>query len=233
MGLSECITNFIDQNISVHLSSYSCKRMLELGNQTIRGAFTPESIGKEYYLKRGFEHISLDLNGQDGALKVDISKSFKCKQWRGYFDVVTNAGTSEHIEPFRRQYQCFRNIHESLRRGGLAIHIVPDAEKLAECGAWKGHCNYYYSKSFFRLLAERNGYSILSFQYCNNLLCVCLRKDNDQTFMRDKSELLNAIVRKRGGRIYRGINDSRQPLRTLRGTRKKFKSKLFSTHTSE
>jgi len=229
MGLSQSIVGFIDESIAAHLSQGVCKRMLEFGNQSILGDFTPERSGKEYYTNRGFEHLSLDLNGKAGALKVDLSKPFTCKEWRSHFDVITNAGTSEHVEPLKGQYQCFKNIHECLRVGGLAIHVVPSAQELAKHGAWDGHCNNYYSEAFFRLLAERNSYSILSMQLLQNLLCVCYRKDSEQEFMRDQSELLGAIVRKRGGRTYRNINDLRllRPLRPLRGMLKRMAMRLY------
>jgi len=209
MGLSENVVGFIDENIVAYLSPSSRKRMLELGNQGILGDFAPERTGKEYYENRGFEHVSVDLNGKDGAVRADLSKPFRRKDWRGRFDVVTNAGTSEHVEPLMGQYHCFRNIHESLCAGGLAIHAVPAAEQLLERGAWQGHCNNYYSEAFFRLLADRNGYAVLAMRVWNGLHCVCLRRDTDQSFMDDPDELLGAIERRQGGRVYLNINDSR------------------------
>jgi len=230
MGLSENLVGFIDENIAAYLAPRSRTCMLELGNQGILGDFTPARTGKEYYTRRGFEHVSVDLNGKDGALRVDLSRPFKRAEWRGRFDVITNAGTSEHVEPLMGQYHCFRNIHESLRGGGLAIHAVPSARELRERGAWKGHCNNYYSEAFFRLLADRNGYSVLAMQFWNGLLCVCLRRDTGQGFMDNPDELLGAIERREGGRVYRNINDSRllRPVRGLRRMLRKTAAGLYA-----
>jgi SAM-dependent methyltransferase len=190
------------------------KTMLELGNQHIsdenRRACPGilERTGKQYFENRGVKHTSIDLNAEDGALPIDLSRPIGRPDWRHSFDIVTNAGTSEHVEPFEAQYECFRNIHACLKPGGIAVHIVPSAEGLSAKGRWRDHCNNYYSRRFFDTLAEHNAYRVVSFQFMDELILTCLQKTEDRPFMADRSAFLEPITRREGGIIYPGINDN-------------------------
>ena len=209
MGLTRSYLDYIEECVDEALGDLAGKRMLELGDQII-GKSEPisESTGKEYFENRGVFHTSFDLNGKHGALRVDLSKPIRNSEWLGTFDIVTNAGTSEHVEPFRSQYECFMNIQNCLRQGGIAVHLVPDIVELEQRGRWKNHCNYYYSHEFFALLTELNGYDLLSSKVINGLRCVCLRKDAEGPFTPDRDALLAAIARKAGGKVYPAINDN-------------------------
>ena len=179
-------------------------RMLELGDQVCESKH-PEPTGKAYYSNRGVLHTSFDLNGLNGSIKVNISKPF-ARKWLGVFDVVTNAGTLEHVEPLSYQHPAFKNVHDALRPGGIAIHLVPDAHELDERGAWKGHCGNYYDRAFFELIAKQSGSTLLRHEIIRGLSCACIRRDA-APFMADKAALAGAIHRREGGAIYPGIND--------------------------
>ncbi len=208
---------FINSCISKYLGAPQGKRMLELGNQNILNAFwgktfsptIPEKKGKEYYSKLGVEHTSVDMNGRDGAVAVDLARPMDRPEWIGHFDIVTNSGTTEHVEPYEAQFICFQNIHRATKKGGLMIHIIPAVEELDQNGQWKYHCNNYYSRDFFRVLAEENGYQIVEQTVMNELLCVCLQKTSEQPFMEDQEKFLRHIARREGGIFYSGINDKR------------------------
>ncbi len=171
-------------------------RMLELGDQVVDDAGIPEETGKAYFTNRGFHHVSVDLNGLHGAVVRDLSRPEQFRDWRGSWDIVTNAGTAEHVEPFDSQYECFSIIHHCLRIGGIAIHLLPDVREHDEHGAWKGHCRYYYSEEFVRTLAEGCGYETLANCLIHGLRCVTLRKTKDAPFMQDRSKLLGSIARR-------------------------------------
>ncbi len=201
--------DYIQRNVDTTLGGLSGKRMLELGSQGIPSKEIPESSGKKYYENRGVSHTSFDLNGHLGALRVDLSKPINEDKWLGYFDIMTNMGTSEHVEPFEGQYNCFMNIHNVLKPGGIMIHLVPDVNELEQRDLWKGHCNYYYSHAFFSTLSKLNGYELLSSEVINGLRCVCLQKDATTPFTSDKQKVLESIsVRSGDGAlVYIGIND--------------------------
>ena len=198
MGLVKSYIDFIENGVQIALGELAGKRMLELGDQVI-GDSEPfsEKTGKEYFENRGMLHTSFDLNGKHGALWVDLSRPIRNPKWLGAFDIVTNSGTSEHVEPFASQYECFMNIHNCLRQGGIAIHIVPDIVELEERGHWKNHCNYYYSQEFFALLADLNGYDLLSSKVIDGLRCVCLQKSSDIPFTQDRDSVLAAIAQRK------------------------------------
>ena len=206
---------FINDCMTQNLGGLEGKRMLELGNQDILNSFWGKSFaptlnekhGKEYYSRRGVEHTSIDLNGRDGALAIDLSRPFNRPEWSGHFDVVTNSGTSEHVEPYEAQFICFQSLHEVTKQGGLMIHIVPGVEELRGSGYWKYHCNNYYSKEFFRMLCQSNDYRLLEQKVMDELLCVCLLKLSDRPFMQDQKTFLSHVTRERGGVVYKGIND--------------------------
>lgn len=210
MGLKLEYIRFIDDCIAGHLGDTAGIHMLELGNQHVddKKGRIAEKTGKEYYTNRGCHHLSVDLNAEDGALPLDLSKRIDKPEWDGYFDVITNSGTTEHVEPFESQYECFENIHRWQKLGGIVVHLVPDARELDRRGRWKNHCNNYYTLDFFQALADANGYRMTEAAIINQLACVCLVKERDEPFMDDREALLAGIERRSGGTQYLGINDA-------------------------
>lgn len=123
------------------------------------------------------EYISIDLHDINGVTKFDLSLSdidaFKC-------DIITNLGTSEHVEYEEGQYNCWYNIHNWLNEGGIMIHELP------ELGSWKSHCRYYVTEDFFKNL-EKYGYKILDLSKNKdsngNLIWCVLKKEKNTNFM--------------------------------------------------
>ena len=206
MGLQPSYLDYIEQCVTSELGGLAGLRMLELGVQTIGADGIPETTGKEYFENRGVQHTSFDLNAKHGALPVDLAQPIGDPRWLGVFDIVTNSGTSEHVEPLEAQYFCFKNIHDCLKVGGIAIHLVPDLDELEQRGHWQSHCNNYYTHGFFALLAELNGYTLVSSKVINGLRCACLRKNTGAAFTENRDALINEIGRKTGGVVYSGIN---------------------------
>jgi hypothetical protein len=147
LGLDRDLFDYIDGCVADALGGLGGRAMLELGNQHVYSSEIPERAGKQYYEARGVDHTSFDLNGKDGAESVDLSKPCDGARWRTRFDLITNSGTTEHVEPYNAQFECFRNIHDWLKPGGIAVHLVPDVKELDERGAWKDHCGNYYSRA--------------------------------------------------------------------------------------
>ena len=142
--------------------------MMELGNATLKpkdetgvpsGGKNYRKMAfnripaKKYFTEIGVIHTSIDLNGNDGALKCDLGNLKQSEKFSD-FDIVTNFGTSEHVS---RHYECFANIHNFCVAGGVFVHSVPAT------GYWKGHlaCYRWYSTEFFEGLCKANGYEVI------------------------------------------------------------------------
>jgi len=112
MGLNLQVVDYITDMIKRGVfGTNSILRMCELGNQTLRNDVIEDSTpktGKDYFIKKGFDHISLDIDGLDGALPIDLTKPImkdsRYKVLINSFDILTNSGTSEHV---LNQFECF------------------------------------------------------------------------------------------------------------------------------
>lgn len=135
-------------------------RILELGNQYIYSLDngTIEGTAKQYFKKKGINHTSIDINGEDDALSYDLSKEIE-KKGLGRFNLITNFGTSEHVAD---QYNCFLNIHNLCSVNGHMINVVPSF------GSWENHCPYYYTTMFFESLSDSLNYDIRGCYTINN-----------------------------------------------------------------
>jgi len=161
MGLKKPYINFIEDSINqVFDKDISGLRMLELGDQVVTDPIIDEKTGKEYFSNRGYDHISVDQNGLHGSVIRNLTMPKQFTDWHYSFDIITNMGTTEHIEPIESQYECFSILHDCTKVGGIMIHLLPDVRLHDEHGAWKNHCPFYYSKSFFEILAKDCKYEV-------------------------------------------------------------------------
>lgn len=121
--------------------------MLELGNKR-NGKF----VYKAFFQALGFRHVSVDTNGEDGALKRDLREPLGL----GTFDMVSNIGTTEHVSEgdFQGQVACWRNICEAMHVGSVLVSTTPKP------GAWRHHGVWYPHPEFFEELARLNGLRI-------------------------------------------------------------------------
>lgn len=117
--------------------------MLELGNKKNR-----EFLYKTYFESKGFRHVSVDFNGEDGALKLDLRKPLKL----GTFDMVSNIGTTEHVET--DQHKVWENILKSMHVGSVLVSTTPKP------GQWTWHGDWYPTAEFYQQLADLNGLKI-------------------------------------------------------------------------
>lgn len=119
------------------------RTMLELGNK--RGTGGPGDSYKKHFEARGIAHTSVDWNGEDGALAMDLRYPLGL----GVFDMVTNIGTSEHVDG---QSGVWDNIITAARRWIVCITPAP--------GDWPGHGLFYPSESFYCSLAFLNNFAV-------------------------------------------------------------------------
>lgn len=121
----------------------STKTVLELGNKT-----TKKNIPyRQWYTDQECEYTSVDWNGRDGALKLDLTKPINL----GEFDLVTNFGTTEHVHD---QEACWKNVHESVKLGGKFVNHTPRPN------TWDAHGFWHPSTEWFEEFAAKNGYEI-------------------------------------------------------------------------
>ena len=106
------------------LDNYSVNNIIEYGNAYIRSdarkwikdnkfselnGFTQgvgkqgDIISKEYFQALGYNHKSIDLNGKEGSLPLNLCKPITLEQPA---DLLIDCGTTQHVE---NQYQCFMN----------------------------------------------------------------------------------------------------------------------------
>lgn len=187
MGFNIRMLAFIDVALSEGSIEISSTSMCLLGNQylargtsKIREKFGTH-IAQEYFTQLGADVISIDLNGKDGALPLDLQEPLP--ESLGQFDIIINAGTTEHVID---QDACFQNIHNLCKTNGLMFHMVPLK------GHWLQHAPYSYAETFFKDLANKSRYSIVDIcidDYVSkrmkrrfNIIFVCLRKEYDIPF---------------------------------------------------
>lgn len=116
--------------------------MLELGNKR-----NLTLTYKKFFEDRGYAHTSVDWNGQDGALKLDLQSPLAL----GTFDVVSNIGTTEHVGD---QHGVWQNICAAMHLGSVFVSATPKP------GNWPAHGQWYPTQEFFKQLAARNGLQV-------------------------------------------------------------------------
>lgn len=175
-------------------------KLLDLGNSYIRGdgigyikenyemegfTYTDNGhgskkvniISKEYFTALGYDHTSIDLNGREDSLVIDLRYPITDSEHdlKNRFDFTLDIGTVEHID---NQYMAFKNIHDMCKVEGIFIHTLP-REKY-----WMGHCKYKYNLKFFEDLASYNDYEILTLKIDNEKDILCsIKKTKDNDFM--------------------------------------------------
>lgn len=158
-------------------------RMIELGDQV----FNEGGHSKEHYMSLVDEHVYIDTNGTHGSLELDLREKIDIEPAH----LVTNHGTTEHVEGVEGQIACFENIHNMCAIGGYMIHSVPLP------GTWSGHGSYKYPLEFFEILAKNNNYNVLENRTLDegvytgpkNLSWCVLQKIEDTKFVSDNLTL--------------------------------------------
>lgn len=164
------------------------KRMLELGNKK-----NSDGVYKHYFESLGIEHTSIDWNGEDGALPLDLREPIY-KQFE-QFDMTTNVGTTEHVS-FQRG--VWENIHYLTAVYGVIVSITP----YPGGDNWWWHGEWYPRQEFFTAFAFLNGYEIEKIgtgrEAPNLNLCVRLIKTTEKPFtMPDESLIYRNVIRPR------------------------------------
>ena len=176
MGVIARSWNRMDGAISTLGTPKQQLDLLELGIQEVNAGTTQGHL-RDYYAKQFASYISLDLHRGPGVMEFDLAvydpSAFSV-------DVITNIGTTEHVEYQQGQYNCWSNIHSWLRVGGIAIHEIPAV------ASWTNHCRYYADYPFFQWF-ETFGYKIVEldvhgWEGQGNLMWAVLQKQESLPF---------------------------------------------------
>lgn len=146
------------QSHIVHVGGFNNCRMLELGDQQMYCHHNiPEaSAAKSYFEQLGVQHTSVDLNGELGALPLNLASRIDNLNGENVFDVVTDFGTTEHVGPeVAHLHACRENVHRFCRPGGLMVFMNP------KVGNWPLHGYHYFTLQHYSKLAEAMGYRVL------------------------------------------------------------------------
>lgn len=123
--------------------------MLELGDQVMNLQFVQGVSAKDYFTGLGYSHTSIDLNGKNGALVMDLSKPIKKL---GEFDIITDIGCSEHVDNL---FECLVNVFNNLKVGGVEYHKNP------KTGNFPFHGYHYFTVEFWRKYAIECGLDVI------------------------------------------------------------------------
>jgi hypothetical protein len=109
-------------------------RVLNLGEKPIAGYVEPLQV-------MGCEVVQLDLNGLNGALPLDLCAELTAADIGGAVDLVTNFGTTEHVED---QAACWANVDRFLKVGGTLLSTTPLAGEMPHHGRWYPLPRWFY-----------------------------------------------------------------------------------------
>jgi hypothetical protein len=99
----------------------------------------------------GFSYNAVEYSGHRGVTSLDLNRDRVPYRLRSSFDLVINAGTTEHVV---NQDNAFRVMHDLARVGGVMMHEVP-------AGGMLTHGVFSYNPQFFWLLCRDNGYEVI------------------------------------------------------------------------
>jgi hypothetical protein len=99
----------------------------------------------------GFKYDCVDIDGNFGALTLDINFDPVPPAYRGKYGLTTNHGTTEHV---LNQYNAFKMMHDFTAPRGYMLHALPFTVHLE-------HGFFNYQPNLFDALAHFNSYKTL------------------------------------------------------------------------
>ena len=151
MGITDFSLGLLDKYLNNQTS------VIELGAQNLYSyKYESQPYADVYYTSKGLKYTCIDYNKENNAIDLDLS----IKQNLDKYEVVTDFGTSEHININKKHdpkafYNCWLNKHNLCVVGGIIINENP------KTGNWQGHGYNYVTQEFYIELAKLNNYEIL------------------------------------------------------------------------
>ena len=114
----------------------------------------PRCPSAPFYDLLGVEDVvQLDLNGDHGALPLDLNEPIEDPGLLDRFDLVSDYGNNEHVFNVAEAY---RSMHRVTRRGGLIVIVQ---------ARYGGNGYFLFDAPFFEEVAAANRYEILFSSY--------------------------------------------------------------------
>lgn len=113
----------------------------------------PSSRG--FWTSLGLDYAAIDYDGHRNSVALDLNRDQVPATLKGKFDLVVNAGTTEHVA---NQENAFRIIHDLTAHRGVMLHDVP-------AGGMIDHGFFNYNPRFFQRVAAFNLYEVLLLQF--------------------------------------------------------------------
>lgn len=137
---------------------------------------------REWYAEQGVEvYHCIDWNGEDGAIPLDVNFAIcptDIDDPDHLADLITNFGFSEHVT---NQPQFWENVHNLCYPGGYMVGVTPCP------GFWPSHGILQPQPTFYKMLAEANGYEIhklhINEQRRRHTVCYRFQKLEDSSFI--------------------------------------------------
>jgi len=150
MGLTKEKYLFIQRNVEY----FNELIMMELGNQIVkrdlkRYTKTKAKTGKEFWWQHKCYHFSIDVNGKDGTMNIDLT--LPIPYYDNFFDIVTNINVSNYIKKYRK---CYDNIYRFCKFGGIIIHCLPMKDS-------KWTKSHSADKKFYEEMAKKYSLTLL------------------------------------------------------------------------
>jgi len=175
MGIRTFDVDILNKVLADNGMQYKGLKMLQLGDQVMRNV--RKMRGKKYFENKGSFVVSIDLNGRGGSLPIDLSKQISMPEYKEYFDIITNFGTSEHVSD---HMQCFKNMDYFCKKGGIIYNLNPRE------GHWNNRSHrgvHKYTTEFYDNWAKENGYSVIinriitkAERFCDDMVMAILKK---------------------------------------------------------
>lgn len=195
MGITKHDADLVISTLSDHFGTIAGLTMMELGNQWMRDLAIKERLAKEFFTNKGLKHTSVDINGKDGAIPMDLCDAKNFLPWKNKFNVVTNFGTAEHVgRTLLEQRVCFEIIHLCTNPNGIMIHVVPDIINEDPTRFYHRHGYWRYTKEFFDYLSQKNGYDVIINECRKDLHIAFLIKRQDTLFTCSVEEMEFLII---------------------------------------
>jgi len=101
-----------------------------------------------FWTSLGLEYAAIDYGGHRNSTALDFNRDAVPRRLQGAFDLVVNAGTTEHVA---NQDNAFRIIHDLACGDAIMYHEVPT-------GGMGDHGLISYNPKFFSRLCYCTGY---------------------------------------------------------------------------
>jgi hypothetical protein len=119
---------------------------------SLRGSYPIVIAAREIFVAAGFDYTCCDVDRRPGTLYVDYNSLAFDRSLYGKFDLVLNAGTTEHLP---NPAAAFFFMHYLCRKGGLLYNEVP-------LSGWFNHGLSNLTPKFWHTLRWMNSYCVLS-----------------------------------------------------------------------